>query len=102
MDTLFKPKAMSNNGLTLYKKDTIILVGDEPNHPVVSYVDSMLLMLNNKKEYTISKINRHDNNKFSISAGGWAWDCRNIIKIIDDTEIIIADPEIFNPENLDI
>ena len=95
--------ARDSNGAILKLKDLVFLTGEEPRNPVVSYVTEMITMLNNKKQYIIDDIHKHDNNKYSVRIGGWNWDCRNVTKIIkDDVPLKVSDPEIFNPENLDI
>lgn len=80
-----------------------MLTGEQPKDPVVSYVDSMMLMLDNKKQYTIENITAHSNGIFCIRAGGWNWDSRNISRVIVESDIIKTPKSvIFNPDNLDI
>ena len=81
--------ATSDNGLPIFKKDTVIIIGEEPKHPVVCYTTEMILMLNNKKQYAIDEIHKSKHNyKFVINLNGWNWDCRNITKIIKGDNIV--------------
>ena len=95
-------KPISFNGLVLKKGDRVILTGKVPNDSIVNYANPMYKLLNNKKEYIIDSIFKHDiNDGYYINTATWSWDCRNITKITKD---IIEDrkPELFNPINLDI
>lgn len=76
----------SANDMLLYKKDLVLLTGEVPFNSVVPYSHQMKGMLNDKKEYTINRIIKYqqekNENKIGVGVAGWVWDPRNITKII--------------------